>query len=91
VTPGFSIRTGIMRAPLFLLSFFFAAAHVAAEPELLPPTGPLAIGRSIHAWRDPSGRDIRVDLFYPAMKPRDAAGQPRIRRRRGRAIRSMQE
>lgn len=61
-------------------------AAVLLSTELLRPTGPHAIGRTIHAWRDdaraevmsktPAKREVRVDLFYPATKPRNGRPAP---------------
>ncbi|MEA2570624.1 MAG: hypothetical protein QOI24_2625 [Acidobacteriota bacterium] len=57
-----------MIARLFLFSLAFA--------ELLRPTGLHSVGRIIYAWRAASQREVRVDLFYPATKPRGAKRAP---------------
>lgn len=57
-----------------LLALLLATSAFAAEPELLPPTGRFAIGRITYEWKDDSRdeREVRVHVFYPAVKPRGA-------------------
>jgi len=71
---------------MFTALFLVLATAAGRPPELLPPTGPFAVGRITFEWTDPSradelapspaARTVKVHLFYPARPARRASSAP---------------